>query len=134
VLRLTDDVTPTMFRCATVSQAELVQLRRIEDVIRLGRVQSISHDRIILEKGSVPAHGQTLYVDCSADGLERRRVVPVFDRRRITLRSLRTWQQVFRGAFSAHVEATIPDDAARNALTEPVPHPDADLDWLRTAI
>ena len=42
LLRLDDDVWPTMYRCATVTQAELEQLRRIKDVVRLGHVQSAS--------------------------------------------------------------------------------------------
>jgi len=34
---------PTTFRCATVSQDELVRLRSIKDVIRLGRVTRRRH-------------------------------------------------------------------------------------------
>ena len=52
LLRLTDKVRPTMYRCATVSLAELAQLRRIEDVVRLGRVRCIEEGRIVLDGGS----------------------------------------------------------------------------------
>ena len=44
-----------MFRCATVSEAELVRLRSIQEVVRLGRVRHIGPDRIELAGGSIPA-------------------------------------------------------------------------------
>ena len=50
-LRVDRDVAPTMFRGAVVSEAELTLLRRIEDVIRLGRVRRIERDRIVLDDG-----------------------------------------------------------------------------------
>ncbi len=134
LLRLDDRVRPTMFRCATVTQAELEQLRRIEDVVRLGRVQRIDERALVLDGGSLPTHPDTLFVDCTADGLERRPALPIFDGARLTLQSVRTCQQVFSAALAAHVEAAYPDDAMRNALCVPVPHPDSDLDWLRTTI
>ena len=73
-------------------------------------------------------------MDCSADGLEKRPPVPVFDGDRITLQSVRTCQQVFSAAFIAHVAASYPDNALRNELCTPVPHPDTHLDWLRTTL
>ena len=72
---------------------------------------------------------------CAADGLARRPVAPVFDGKAITLQSLRTCQQVFSGAFTAHIEAVYgDDDAAKNRLCVPVPHPDNDADFLRTTL
>ena len=38
LIRLDPAVEPTVYRCATVSEAELKSLRRIEDVVRHGRV------------------------------------------------------------------------------------------------
>jgi len=46
LIRLDRDVEPTMYRCATVSEAELVRLRSIQDVVRLGRVTHVGLDRI----------------------------------------------------------------------------------------
>ena len=51
LLRLEDDIKPTMYRCATVTQLELEQLRRIENIVRLGRVQRIDSDIIVLDGG-----------------------------------------------------------------------------------
>lgn len=41
---------------------------------------------------------------------------------------------MFSAAFIAHVEASYSDDAVKNDLCMPVPHPDTDLDWLRVLI
>lgn len=131
LLRLDPSVRPTMYRCAIVSRAELDQLRRIENVVRMGRVQDIEPNRIVLDGGSVPSSPTTLYIDCTADGLQRRPAKPVFDADSITLQSVRGCQQVFSAAFIAHVEATYDGDAVKNDLCVPVPHPDCDLDWLR---
>ncbi len=68
-LRLDPEVWPTRYRCATVSQAELTELRRIESVVRMGRVRRIEPDSIVLEDGTIPTRPETLHVDCTADGL-----------------------------------------------------------------
>jgi hypothetical protein len=134
LLRLDPSVRPTMYRCATVSQAELQQLQRIRDIVRMGRVQGIEPGKIVLADGAIPADLSTLYIDCSADGLERRSPKTVFDGNRITLQSLRGCQQVFSAALTAHVEAAYQDDETRNELCEPVPHPNTDVDWLSTTM
>src|SRR3981081_1731192 len=134
LLRLTNDVRPTMYRCATVSLIELVKLRSIKNIVRLGRVRRIEENAIVLETGTIPTSQGTLHIDCSADGLEKLPALSVFDDQRIVLQSVRTCQQVFSAAFIAHVEAAYSDDAVKNDLCVPIPHPDSDLDWLRTTI
>ncbi|WP_328836915.1 NAD(P)-binding protein [Streptomyces europaeiscabiei] len=131
LLRLSPDIEPTAFRCATVSCAELEQLRRIGGVVRQGRVKRIGESAIELDQGTVPAEAGTLYIDCTANGLERRPKVPVFDGARITLQAVAPCQQVFSAALAAHVEAGYADDDTRNALCEPSQHPDSALDWIR---
>ncbi|MBV8860417.1 MAG: NAD(P)/FAD-dependent oxidoreductase, partial [Mycobacterium sp.] len=132
LLRLDQTVRPRMYRCATVSRAELQQLQRITDIVRMGRVDRIEHGKVVLADGAVPVDDSPLYIDCSADGLERRPPTAVFDGDRITLQSVRGCQQVFSAALIAHVEAAYHDDAQRNFLCAPVPHPNTDLDWLTT--
>lgn len=134
LIRLDPTVRPTMFRCATVSMAEHAALQRITDVVRLGRIRRIDADKITLEQGEQPIAVPTLFVDCSADGLAKRPAVPVFDGRAITLQSVRRCQQVFSAAFIAKVEAMPFDDAEKNRLCRPVPHPDTDVDFLHTTI
>jgi len=132
LMRLDPAVTPTMYRCATVTRAELEQLQRVTQVIRMGRVSAINAREIVLAEGSVPTAETTVHVDCSADGLANRPAVPVFAGDTITLQAVRTCQQVFSAAFLALLEATYETDDEKNALSTPVPHPNTHLDWLRT--
>ena len=134
LLRLDDDVWPTMYRCSTVTTAELEQLRGIKDIVRKGHVQSMELNRIVLDQGEEATPPNTLHVDCTADGLERRPSLPVFDGAEITLQAERTCQQVFSAAFIGHVEAAYSDAAVKNELCTPVPHPDSEVDFLRSSL
>jgi hypothetical protein len=130
LLRIDPKVHPTMYRCAIVSRLELDQLRRIERIVRMGRVQRIEPGAMALTGGTLDVDESALYIDCSADGLERRPGTPVFDGERITLQSVRGCQQVFSAGLIAHVELIYDDDSTKNALCVPVPHPNTDLHWL----
>ena len=66
LLRVDENIKPTMYRCATVTQSEVEQLRRIKNVIRLGRVQRIEPGRVVLDEGSFSTVPGTLHVDCTA--------------------------------------------------------------------
>jgi hypothetical protein len=134
LLRFDENVWPTMWRCATVTLAELEQLRRIKNVIRSGRVQHIEANRIVLEKGTVQTSPTTLHVDCTANGLEKRPVKPVFAGSQITLQAVRTCQQVFSAAFIGHIESAYKNEALKNELCTPVPHPDTCVDYLQTTL
>lgn len=134
LLRIDPAVRPTMYRCATVTRLELEQLRRISDIVRMGHVLRIDADEMVLDGGSVAMDGRALYIDCSADGAEKRPATPIFDSGRITLQSVRGCQQIFSAALVGHVETAYRDDAVKNRLCVPLPHPDTDLDWLRIAL
>ena len=134
LIRLDPDIVPTMYRCATVTHAELEQLRRINNIIRAGRVKAIETDVIRLDSADQPTHARTLHVDCTADGLERRPEVPIFNGSEMTLQTVRTCQQVFSAAFIAHIEAAYQGDEVKNELCTPVPHPDSDVDFLHTTL
>lgn len=131
LLRIDERFAPPRFRCATVSQAELAELRRIDNVVRLGHVQSIDAERIVLDQGVVPTDRHTLHVDCTAGGIHSRDPVPVFAGRTITLQAIRTCQQCFSAALIAHLELNHEDEADKNRLTTPIPLPNRDVDWLR---
>jgi len=130
LMRIDTNVRPTMYRCATVSRAELDQLRTIRNVVRMGHVQSITPTEIVLDNGSVPTTADTLHIDCTADGLGRRPVVPVFEGERITVQNVRTCQPAFSAALFGHVEAAYEDETEKNEICTPIPYPDSDLDWL----
>ena len=131
LLRIDTSVDPTMYRCAILSQAELEALRGIEDVVRMGHVQSIEPGRVTLDGGTLDIDGSALYIDCTADGLGRREPTTVFSGDHISLQTVRTCQPAFSAAVIAHVEATYPDDDTRNAFCSPVPYPHEPTDWLR---
>ena len=130
LVRLDPAVEPTMYRCATVSQDELGSLRRIENVVRLGRVVHIAPDRIVLEEGSIPTDGGQVHVDCSAAGLRLAPGRPVFADGRITLQQIRTCQPAFNAALVGYVEASRHDDTEKNLLCPPNPYPDTATDWI----
>ena len=50
------------------------------------------------------------------------------------MQSVRTCQQVFSAALIGHVEAAYADEDHKNTLCTVIPHPDSDLDWLRTTL
>ncbi|SEH64356.1 Pyridine nucleotide-disulphide oxidoreductase [Mycolicibacterium rutilum] len=132
--RIDTSVEPTMYRCAILSAAELAELRRITDVVRMGRVASVEPGRMTLDGGVRDVEGSVLYIDCSADGLGSEPPVPVFDGDRIALQTVRTCQPAFSAAVIAHVEAAYPDDETRNSFCEPVPYPHEPVDWLRMTL
>ena len=55
LVRLDPAAEPAMYRCATVSEAELMSLRRIENVVRRGRVTSCVTPRRCGEEPALPA-------------------------------------------------------------------------------
>lgn len=130
LLRIDQTVEPTMYRCAILSQRELEQLRTVTDVVRMGYVQSIEPGRITLDGGAVDTPADTLYLDCTGDGIGQKPPTPVFGPGAITLQSVRTCQPAFSASVIAHVEAQDMDDATKNDYCRPVPHPEVPLDWL----
>jgi hypothetical protein len=134
MLRVDENVWPTMFKCATISLPELDRIKRVGKIIRQGRVVSIGATEVTLEKGTYTPVSDTLYIDCTADGLAKLEPVPVFSGKHITLQSVRYCQQVFSAALIAHVEATYDDEKVKNALCSVVPHPEEPRDFLDVSL
>lgn len=127
IMRLDTDIMPSAFRCATVSTDELTQLRRIIDVVRLGRIRSIDADRIELADGTVPIRQDEVVIDCSADGLTQRQPKPLFSEGSITLQLLLPCVPSPSATLAARIECLDLDDDQRNRLAPPVQNPvDAD--------
>jgi hypothetical protein len=130
--RIDPAVEPEMYRCATVSESELTSLRRIENVVRRGRVMRIGPDRVVLEQGSIPAGAGHVYVDCSAAGLRMAPGRPVFAPDLVTLQAIRSCQPALSAALAGYVEASRRDDAEKNRLCPSNPYPDKAADWIST--
>ncbi len=131
LLRIDAAVQPTTYRCAVVSTTELAQLRRIDDIVRLGRVLRIEPTHIVLKQGSVAADPDTLYIDCSASAIVQPPRLPVFGGNRINLFMVRTCQPLFSAALIAWVECHMTGEAEQNAMCAVVPSPERPIDWLR---
>ncbi len=130
-LRLDADVRPTMFHGATISEMELDELRRVENIVRMGRVQSISTSEIVLDQGTVPTTADHLFIDCSASAITNLETKPIFEDGVITPQTVRGYQPVFSAAFIAHLEATRDSIDEKNRLSEVVPLPNADIDYMK---
>lgn len=130
LMRIDTTVEPTMYRCAILSQTELANLRTITDVVRLGHVRTIAPGRVTLDCGEIETALDTLYVDCTGDGIGQKPPTPVYSPGAITLQSVRTCQPALSAAVIAHVDAMDTDDDVRNTYCRPVPHPTVPLDWL----
>jgi hypothetical protein len=135
MLRIDPAVQPVMYHYATVSEGEVALLRTITNVLRHGHVRAVHADALEFADGTrVALAPGTLCVDCTARAVERRPAVPVYQPGRIVLQMVRVPQPAFSAALCAWVEVHGGDDAARNALTLPVPLPDGVADVPRAAV
>jgi hypothetical protein len=128
VFRIDTSTLPSKWRCATIDERELNALRRVENVVRLGRVQRIDSGEIQLESGTVHTVEDSLFVDCSANGLGKFEPLPLFSHGRITLQSAIMCQQTFSAALIAHLELLDVSDEKRNRLCTAAPHPETKHD------
>lgn len=134
LMRIDQAVIPTAYRCATITPAELNVLRRITNVVRMGRVKRIERDRIVLEKGEIPTEAGALHVDCTAKAVAPKPVKPVFAGERITLQFVRMCQPSFCSAFIALCEAHFEDGVKKNRLCAVVPNPERAEGWLSMSL
>ncbi|RKQ69693.1 hypothetical protein DES40_2497 [Litorimonas taeanensis] len=130
-LRFDPEVRPTMFHGATVSPLELEELRRVKNVVRLGRIEHISSDTITLNKGAIPTSPQHIHLDCSASAISNLEIKPIFNGRLITPQTVRSYQPVFSAAFIAMVESSYGEDAEKNKFCGVVPLPNGEDDFMR---
>ena len=121
----------TMYRGTMLSARELAALRQIADVVRLGRVQRIEADRIVLERGETKTGPDVLHVDCTALGLNNAPATPIFQPGRIVLQQVRALSPCLNAALVGFVEAHRDDDADKNRLCPPNPYPSSIEDWPR---
>jgi len=129
--RLDPNVTPEAYHCAILSDGEVAELRRIENVVRLGRVTAINPDKIRLERGTVSTGPTTLHIDCSAAGIPTLPSTAIFESDRITLQWVRTCQPAFSAALIGFIESRFTDDQVKNHICTPIVPPSVPIDWLR---
>ena len=131
MLRIDRSVTPTMAKTPTLATWELDLLRSVDNVVRLGHIRSVTRGRIDLEQGSVSVADDALVVNCAADGLKIRPLVPLWQPQAITLQPIRAGFPCFGAALAGYVEATRTDDDNKNAVCRPSPYPSTRAEWAR---
>ena len=124
VHRLDPDSLPTKWRCASVSLDEVVKLRSIGDLVRKGRVTAVAPGRLVLERGEHAVPADSLFIDCTANGLTSSGTKPIFSAEAITLQSAFMCQQTFSASLIGRLEAARMTDVERNAVLTPIPHPE----------
>lgn len=134
LLRIDRSVRPTMFHAATVSELELRELRRVTNVVRLGRVTHIRADGVELERDTIPSTIDRVFVDCSASALPDLPGKPVFEDGLITPQTVRSYQPVFSAALIAHVEVTRETLDEKNRLCQVVPLPNGGIDFVKMTL
>lgn len=105
-----------VFRGATISEAEVEQLRSLERVVRKGRITGIEPDRVVLQRGEEPSPPGEVYVDCTAAGVPPAQPKPVFEPRRVTPQYVTVGGACWSAATIGFVEATSRSDEEKNRL------------------
>ncbi len=132
MMRIDRSVQPSMLKGATASLGELDQLRRIENVVRLGHVEQIDVDTIALERGSIPTSPRHLHIHCASVGLSDNIPRPIFaDDETILLQPITRVSLSLSAGLIGFVEASERSTAEKNRLCRPNPWPHTPFDWIR---
>ena len=137
MLRLDPHHTPTMAKAPTLGRWERDLLATVDDVVRRGRVTAVRPGRLELDEGSVAVAADALVVDCAADGLRNRPLVPIWGQDALTLQPIRAGFPCFGAALAGYVEATRPGreaDEVKNALCPPSPLGNTRADYARMTL
>jgi hypothetical protein len=131
LLRIDQAVMPTMAKTPTLAAWELDLLRTIENVVRLGRIKHVTRSEMAFDRGAVPLPPDSLIVHCAASGLQYPPLVPIWERDKIRLQSIRAGFPCFGAALAGYVEATRDDDRERNRVCPSNIYPDSLASWAR---
>jgi hypothetical protein len=131
MLRTDPTERPGMLRGATASVGEVDQLRRVEQVVRLGKVRRIGTDEITLEHGTWPTSPGHLHVHCAASGLSDGPPRAIFADDTITLQAISRVSLSLSAGLTGVVEASGRPTDEKNRLCRPNPWPHTPFDWLR---
>jgi hypothetical protein len=134
MLRTDRDVVPTMMKGGTASVREVEQLRRVDNVVRLGHVETIDRDQIVLENGSIPTTPDHLHVHCAASGLSDNAPRAIFTDDTITLQLVTRVGLTLSGALQGFLESTGRTTEEKNRLCPPTVMPHTPFDYLRVVI
>ncbi|CAM3661791.1 NAD(P)-binding protein [Smaragdicoccus niigatensis] len=129
MLRIDPSVTPTMAKTPTLAQWELDGLRTIENVVRLGHIRGVAPGVVSCADGDVAVPERTTVIHCAASGLQYPGLVPIWQRKAITLQPVRTGFPCFGAAIIGFVEAIMDGDGEKNRVCRPSPYSNTPQDW-----
>lgn len=131
-MRLDQDVLPEVFHAPTVTETEADLLRNVANIIRLGRVNRVEADKMILQNGEIATAPNTLYVDCTASAGENNvgDKTPVFRDGEINIQMVRQIQPCFSAAIIAFIEANFESEDEKINLARPTPMFDTVEDYV----
>lgn len=134
MMRIDTERAPTMAKTPTLGAWELDLLRTIENVVRLGHIEHVTAQEIVLDDGVVPLTPGALIVHCAASGLAYPPMVPVWSPDKIRLQTIRSGFPCYCAALAGFVEATRDDDRERNRLCPPNTLPDTLANWAEMQV
>ena len=120
VFRTDRSVVPTMMKGATISFGELGQLRRLTNVVRLGHVQRIETEQIVMERGTVPTTPADLHVHCASEGLRDNPPRAIFEDDGVTLQPVTRMSLTLSGGLIGVLEASGGRRRRRTASAAPL--------------
>jgi len=135
--RIDDTKLPEAYRGNCLSQAEIKELRKVENVVRAGHVLHVKTETVVLEQGTIQTGPGTLHIDCTRRRPRASKRAPIFSDKRIELQAVGEVHMVlpnpcFSAAIIGHLEGSAPDqDWRHNRLVTPVPPMDEPADLLR---
>jgi len=131
VFRIDPSIEPSMLKGATASLGELDQLRRIENVVRLGHIKRVDRDTITLDQGSIPTSPGHLHIHCASAGLSDNPPTSIFADGTITLQPITRVSLSLSAGLIGLVEASPRTTADKNRLCAPNAWPHTPFDFTR---
>jgi hypothetical protein len=131
MMRMDRSIEPSMLKGATASPGELDELRRIDNVVRLGHVERIQRDTITLQQGSIPTSPDHLHVHCASAGLSDNPPKPIFADGNILLQPVTRVSLSLSAGLIGFVEASGRSTAEKNRLCRPNAWVHTPFDWTR---
>ena len=119
-----------MLHGAILSEVELLLLRQITDVVRLGRVRRIDSERMVLDDGEVETPKDAVHVHCAVAGLAHPPLRPIFEPGRLTVQPTMWGFASQQFALLGAAEALVDSDAEKNRLCCPIANWDRYADYL----
>jgi hypothetical protein len=129
MLRLDQSSLPSKFHFPTISQIEVDLLRKIEHVIKIGRVSLIEPGVLHGLDGDAEVPEDSLFIDCTATAATRQKVTPIWEGERITPGILQVPLVSLSASVAGFIEATFDTNEAKNALAIPIQMTDTPGDY-----